>query len=111
MDEMRNTIRAVSINDYGFTGELNQVTIVFGPYHMLELAYNENHELVITLVSTHHGVCLKASTGGWSTELADAINIIRKEKPETGVDWIKINRGSKEMFFDETGALKPGSAI
>lgn len=111
MDGTENTIRSISINDYGFSGELKQVTIVFGPHHVIQLDYNENHELIISLISTHHGVCLKASTGGSLTELEDAINTIRKEKPETGVDTVHIDYGSKHVFFDKTGVLQTGDAV
>lgn len=108
---MDNTIRTVKVNDYEFYGDIKWAELVFDPHHVINLEYNEENEFLIHLISTHHGICLKASTGGILTELEDGINTIRRANPESGVDRYGSYPASKTLSFDNKGILISGGEI
>lgn len=80
---MPEGIRDVHV-DIGENQQRQEVTVVFGPHHGLQVVEEEG-EVRFRLVSTHHGFEAKAS-GDLPTELEDVINLVREEREDLVVD-------------------------
>jgi hypothetical protein len=80
---MTDAIREINVSS-GSEQENQEVEVVFGPHHGLRI-YEENDEVHLRLVNTHHGFEATAS-GELPTELEEVINLVREERPELIVD-------------------------
>jgi len=82
---MMTTIREMKINGETIEQDIQNIQIVFGPHHVLSIFQDENDELIIELIHTHHGLRFKVADD-IPTEFEKGMNILENRFPENRVD-------------------------
>ncbi len=85
VSDMMDKLRTLRVNGESVNKDLDEIEIVFGPHHRVSIFDDENGNLVIELIYTHHGVRFKVADS-IPTEFEKAIYTLRDKFPENVVD-------------------------